>query len=169
MARIRDEEEWARRCVRLALGRVHVSHHDDGSSPGMHDIEIVHPDGRRGAVEVTAAADRESIELWNLINGGGRWVEPNLVGGWVVSLSPQARAKPLRAELPALLRTLEHAGVHQVRPEMWGDVPFHEATRSLGISHLSQGETAYPGSIYVTIESEESGGVVPQTGDVLAE
>ena len=61
----------ARRRISNAL-RVRVQH-DDGFQPGMHDLEVTYPDKLSAAVEVTAAADAQSIELWNLVKGGDRW------------------------------------------------------------------------------------------------
>jgi hypothetical protein len=70
------------------------------------------PTGTAGAVEIVAAADADSIELWKLINGRGegeRWLVNGLQGGWLVTLDPSARAKRLlRKELPALLSELEN-------------------------------------------------------------
>ena len=91
--------------------RVPLLQHDDGSRPGMHDLDIVYSDGQYGAVEATAAADAASIELWNLMNGGGRWIEDKVAGGWMVSVQPHACARPLRQELPHFLARLERLGV----------------------------------------------------------
>ncbi len=171
MSRIRGEEEWARQCLAAALRGARVKRHDDGSSTGMFDLEILYEDGRRGAVEVTAAADSESIELWNLLNGDdGRWIEPDLKGGWIVALYPSARAKRIKVELPRLLKQLEREGVREVRTLVGRSGLLEEAAAQLGISHLLQSGTEYPGSIYPTIElpDEKSGGVVAETGDALA-
>ncbi len=98
-----------------ALG-LPVVQHDDGSSEGMHDLEVLY-DGETAAVEVTSAADGESIALWNLMNGRNeRWVVDELQGGWMVSLEPSARAKRLKTELPRLLRELEISGLTELRP-----------------------------------------------------
>jgi hypothetical protein len=73
MARLRGEEAWARAIISAELG-LPVEEHDDGSSPGMYDLRI-DPKGRSGAVEVTACADPEATETWNLINRRGEvWV-----------------------------------------------------------------------------------------------
>ena len=81
----------------------------------MHDLTILYEDGTQAAVEVTAAADPESISLWKLLNEGeGRWTEPDLAGGWAVSFTPTARAKRILGELPALLQRLEAAGIDQL-------------------------------------------------------
>jgi hypothetical protein len=168
---MRGEEEWARRCISAALGGVEVRHQDDGSRPGMHDLDIAYTEGPPGGVEITAAADAAEIELWNLLNGRGRWIEPSLVGGWMVELLPRARATRLRAELPAFLRELEGAGIREVRVEEWLPGPFDDAARVLGVTHVFQGGTDSPGSIYPRIHQplEKSGGFVAPTGDALAE
>lgn len=106
---LRPEEQWARSVISRALG-VPVVQHDDGSLPGMHDLDITYGDRPPRAVEVTAAADGEAIALWNLLNGQDeRWVEPALAGGWLVSLLPTARAKRVRKELVVLRDVPRHA------------------------------------------------------------
>lgn len=149
-----------------------VSRHDDGLLPGMFDLEINYPDGRRGAVEVTAAADAPAIELWNLVNGvDERWIDPHLVGGWFAVLTPSARAKRIKSELPRLLRELEAMGVREVRSSHRRVGPFEDSVADLGIEQLIQGGTDFPGSIYLTVEqdAERTGGWVPTSGDPLAE
>jgi hypothetical protein len=136
----------------------------------MHDLEISYVDRPSGAVEVTAAADPESIELWNLVNRGDRWTVPDLVGGWFVDVSPQARGRRLMAELPALLKQLEQARYRKVSFDRLRPGPFDNAAAALGITGLSQGGTKYSGSIYITLglASEKSGGLVGDIGDPLA-
>lgn len=156
--------------ISQALG-IPVEQHDDGSRPGMHDLDIVYDDVTRAAVEVTAAADAASIELWNLMNGAHRrWQVEGLKGGWMVSLDPLARANRLRNELPSLLMQLERLEIRQLRPRRHRDGPFDAVGRDLGIVHASQGDTDYPGSIYVTLSllHERSGGFVSESGDALA-
>jgi hypothetical protein len=121
----------------------------------------------RGAAEITAAADAESIELWNLINGQGRWIEPAIVGGWVMHLFPDARVRRIRAELPGILATLEATGIRQLH--LHPDEPFAQVLSTLGIARLRQGPTDFPGSIYPNIELplERTAGYVPDTGDPL--
>jgi len=167
---LRPEEEWARRSVQSALGLL-VCQHDDGSSPGMHDLDIRYADGTRGAVEVTAAADGDSIALWNLMNGGGgRWIAPELAGGWMVALLPTARAKRLRDELPALLSTLERQGVSELRTVSWRRPhPLEGRALDLGVAHAHQSGTDFPASIYITLElpDERTGGMVAATADAV--
>lgn len=135
----------------------------------MHDLDIVEGD-ENGAVEVTSAADPESIQLWKLLNDGQRWIEPQLNGGWMVGLTPTARAKRIRDELPALLATLEGLGVPGLRVLDSRGHPLVDVADDLGIVSLWQSGTDYPGSIYITIElpTERSGGMVDESGDHLA-
>jgi hypothetical protein len=163
----RREEAWANACISSALG-AEVQHHDDGSGPSMHDLEIAHADGSRAAIEVTTAADPAPTELWNLI--GGRWILPGIAGGWTIGVRPQARASTLRSRLPTLLRVLESQGVQRVWPA-WTPGPCDGVAASLGIAHLLRGPTAFPGSVYPTIDEgpEKTGGFVAQSGNPLAE
>ncbi len=156
--------------IQVALG-VPVRTHDDGSMPGMHDLRIVYPDRPSGAVEVTAAADPDAIALWKLVNGSGeRWIEPELIGGWMVELNPTARAKRLRSALPGLLRVLESQGLGSLRPRGHPSTANEDFARDLGVRGLHQSGTQYPGSIYVTLHlpAERSGGWVADNGDALA-
>ena len=170
MKALRPEEEWARRMMTHALG-VPVLQHDDGSLVRMHDLDVVY-DGESAAVEVTSAADGESIALWNLMNGRNeRWVVDELQGGWMVSLEPSARAKRLKAELPRLLGELEASDLTELRPRR-ASVRGHlaEMARELGVASAGQSGTDFPGSIYITIKlpTERAGGFVADTGDALA-
>jgi hypothetical protein len=150
-----------------ALG-VPVDQHDDGSEDSMHDLSIRYEDGSAGAVEITAAADGESIALWKLMNNRDeRWIERDLVGGWAVGLLPSARAKDLRRALPGLLRDLEQRGIRTLEL----DLDARALAESLGVVSARQHGTSFPGSIYITIDppSDRSGGAVPSTGDCLTE
>jgi hypothetical protein len=112
MAPLRPNEEWARVAIEAATG-VPVTQHDDGSEPAMHDLEIHFP-GAPAAVEVTGAVDERAAELWNVANRSGRWIAPDLVGGWFVYVDPygwRPRDARLHRDLPAFLRDLEELGV----------------------------------------------------------
>jgi hypothetical protein len=172
MVKDRHEELWAAACIEAAIPGVRARRHDDGSRPGMHDLDLYRGAIRFGACEVTAAADTEAIELWNLVNGGGRWIEPELRGGWMLSLSPTCRVKKLKAGLPGLLRALESQGVKEAeRARPHGAGQFARVLNDLGIVRAHQGPTSFPGSVYFTIDlpTDRSGGWVQETGDALAE
>jgi hypothetical protein len=164
MPEMRGEELWVGACVEAALPGVQVVQHDDGSRPSMYDLDLLRGGAPFAAMEVTAAADAESIELWNIVNGSDeRWIEPNLLGGWLVTLTPRARAKRLKKELPSLLRTLENAAEGPER---------HAAADRLfdmEVVSANRSATKFPGSIYVTLQRdpERTGGGVPLTGDGL--
>jgi hypothetical protein len=153
-----------------ALG-VPVEQHDDGSRPGMHDLDIMYPDRPTAAAEVTAAADSMLTEQWNLMNDGGRWQVATLTGGWLVSVEPEARVRRLRRDLPEFLRSLEEAGIRNFRVGSLYPNAFEEAAKRLKVVDAFQGGTDFPGSIYLIPELplERVAGNVAETGDALAE
>lgn len=149
-----------------------VEQHDDGSKPSMYDIKITYPDSSTGAVEVTAAADAQQLELWRVVGGGGRqWIEPDLTGGWVVRILPSTRGKNLLRQLPGFARDPEHLGVRVLRGDGSSSDRLAARAGQFGVVELQQGPTAHPGSIYVMPPDkplEETGGFSPVTGDPLA-
>ncbi len=172
MTELRGEEKVVAATIAATLG-LRVEQHDDGSRPGMHDLNIMTAEGGPAAVEVTAAADPDSIQLWKLVNGRDeRWTVPNLQGGWMLHLRPTARAMRLLSELPAFLEELEGKGVTEIpsqrrRQEM--PESMEGRARVLGIVSGNQSGTDFPGSIYLTIERspERTGGVVDSTGSAV--
>jgi hypothetical protein len=170
MARLRGEEAWAQAMISAELG-LPVEKHDDGSSPGMYDLRI-DPKGRWGAVEVTAYADPESTETWNLMNGSKEvWVVDGLSGGWLVTVLPSCRVRQLKAELPTLLRRLEATGITSLDLANWPTSAWLEPlTERLGIASAHQEGTSQPGSVYLTLElaSERVGALVSTNGDAIA-
>jgi len=164
MPNLRPEEEWVRRALEAALGAP-VVQHDDGSMPGMHDPDIVRS-GRRDAVEVTAAADAAAIELWRLVNDSDdTWTVEASAGGWMVWLRPDARAKRILAELPAVLLEMERQGEREFRADWRPSLLSSSSSRQLlelKVTSARQGGTSRPGSVYLSIElpPERSGGVV---------
>lgn len=169
---LRPEEEWAKLIIEAHL-RVPLMGHDDGSAQGMYDLAISYSGHRLGAVEVTAAADSETTEFWNLANGsGGRWQAQEIKGGWAVECERTARVRRLRRDLPRLLASFEAQGVSSFGRHPWsGGNPFAGFARELGIKRAFQGGTDFPGSIYLTVElpPERSGGMVAESGDAAAE
>lgn len=172
MSELRAEEKIVAATIMATLG-LKVAQHDDGKQPGMHDLNIMTADGGSAAVEVTAAADPDRIELWKLVNGqDDRWTVPDLEGSWLLALEPTARAKRLLNELPAFLRQLEGHGVTEIAQQRrWQEVPepVAERARALGIVSAHQSGTDFPGSIYLTIEQphERTGGLVDSTGSAI--
>ncbi|WP_344874549.1 hypothetical protein [Nonomuraea antimicrobica] len=170
MGKLRPEERWLLACIRAALPGMNVRQYDDGSKPGMHDLNLFSQDGALwGAVEVSAAADGDCIELWKLVNGQGRRIYSSLLGGWFLILRPSTRVKPLLQALPALLTDWEQRGVREFSRWDNSDPTFARAFK-LGIVGANQSGTEFPGSVYFTIDlpRDKAGGFVADTGDALA-
>jgi len=168
MGKTRGEEYWVSRCIENALPRVSVSIHDDGTKSGMYDLDLLRDGSRFGACEITAAADRDLIELWNLVNGGeGFWTLDGVVGGWILTLAPSARVQVLKKRLPGVLSLLENQGIFDV--SSCGRSPVMPILRDIGIVRASKVATGHAGRVYFTIELpfEKSGGFVPKDGDQL--
>ncbi len=98
-----DAGEDAASAVIRAHPGVPVRRHDDQSKPGMHDLEIAYPDGRRGAVEVTAAEDQRLAAGWGALAKQPVLRDERLSRGWLVVLLPNASVNTARALLPDLL------------------------------------------------------------------
>jgi len=172
MTELRVEEKVVAATITTTLG-LKVEQHDDGQQPSMHDLNIISVDGRPAAVEVTAAADPDSIQLWQLVNGRGEWrTVKDLQGGWMLTLEPTARAKRLLTELPAFLRELEGQGVTEIRSHRRRlELPesIEGRARTLGIVSANQSSTNFAGSIYFSIEQpcDRAGGAVDSTGSAV--
>ncbi len=169
MVKLRLEEAWAAACIEEALPEVEVRQFDNNVGAAMHDLDLYRDGSLEGACEVTAAADRHSIELWKLVNGNGRHIEKDLDGGWGLTLEMSCRWKELEPALKPFLRDLELRGVTRIGE--FDDAPdVREAASRLGIHHGMQSNTAYPGSVYFSINlpSVRQSGAVPDTGDELS-
>ncbi len=149
---LRPDEEWARQLIELELSAC-AKQHDDGSQPGMFDLTVDLADGGTAAVEVTSAADPQSIALWKLVNADDdRWIDKRLRGRWTVHVRPGTSAKRLRAELPRLLEELEQRGIRGLLPRHRVADRLSAAGADLGVTRASQFGTDFDGSIYVSIE-----------------
>lgn len=142
---LRPEEEWARAVIAATL-RLDVVQHDDGSVDGMHDLDVYDGGVRTAVVEVTAAADGQVLALWKLVNPpGGRWIEPSLAGGWIVTLRTDARAKRLQRELPALLEQFETEGIRTTDTDwLRPGEPLRQRLERLGVVSVGQSGTNFP-------------------------
>jgi hypothetical protein len=134
----------------------------------MHDLEIVYPGRPPAAVEVTAAADAQLIELWNVINGREeRLIYDDLQGGWLAVLMRSARARDVLQRLPILLRELERRGVRRVDPQTPPSTQDEADVAALGIESIAQSSTDFPGSVYFTVGGHTT--FVPRVGNAVAE
>lgn len=90
-----------------------VVQHDDGTKPGMHDLDIRYPVGRRGAVEVTAAEDESLAADYGALRGHALLRDERLTRGWLAVVRQGADVNRLRKTLPDVLHRLEQAGVFE--------------------------------------------------------
>lgn len=173
MTKLRPDELLAAACIESALPGIVATQRDCNSGHRIYDLDLIRDASIFGAVEVTAAADRDSVELWNVVHErDGRWIVPSLAGGWKISLYPSARVKKLRDGLPILLAELEGQGITEIGSDYChrGD-PYRSQAERLGIALAYQAGTDFPGSIYFTIKLpiDRVAGFVADTGDALAE
>ena len=92
---------------------------------------------------------------------------PDIAGGWLASIQTTARWRDIQDQLPPLLEVLEGQGINGAEPETWWQPgPHDDALRALGILHLMQSGTDYPGSVYPIIDQglDRTAGVVPNDG-----
>ena len=138
----------------------------------MHDLDMIWPgDGLLGAMEISICGDPDLIKLWSAINNSGaRWIEPSLVGGWLITVDVDAKIKTLRVKLPAILAALESQqfGSRLDRDDIELHMP---EVAALGVVSLAQSATDFAGSIYVmpSIEHSISAGFVPSNSNAVAE
>ena len=113
MVKLRDDELWAAASVQAALLGVTVGQHDDNTASGMHDLDLSIGGGRTfGAMEITAAVDPTLIQGQKVLDRrGGRWIAPELAGGWAIDVRSESRLNRLFQELPPLLQTMEQGGL----------------------------------------------------------
>jgi hypothetical protein len=137
----------------------------------MHDLDLSIGGGRTfGAMEITAAVDPMLIQGQKVLDRrDGRWIEPELAGGWAIHVRADARLDRLSRELPPLLQAMEQGGfasLDQVLPD-----ELLAKLAELGVTRTYQSSTSFPGSIYPMIEIPPArlGGFVASTGDALSD
>lgn len=82
-----------------------------GAPPGTHDFDLVLPDGRTIAVEVTSATDPKAKEFCEVV-AKARWRAPTLTRSWLLGQTG-TNVRALRKQVEPLLRQLENAEVWQ--------------------------------------------------------
>jgi hypothetical protein len=172
MPPLRADEEWARIAIEAATG-VPVTQHDDGSKPAMHDLDLQVPGQAPAAVEVSGAVDELAADLWNVANRNGRWIAPDLAGGWFVYVDPYARRRRgtlLHRDLPRFLRELEELGVTEYPAATVEASRLEPSAAQLHVVRARQNRTDYRGSIYVQPElpADQWTGFVQPNGDAIA-
>ncbi|HYB27956.1 MAG TPA: hypothetical protein VEF89_15165 [Solirubrobacteraceae bacterium] len=117
------EELAAADVVADAVGGHWESRDGEGDPPGMHDFDVILPDGRCIALEVTSAIDGAVVALSDAAFGREgrqqRWPAPALTNDWIVTI-PQRRvrvADMMSAMLP-ILEVFEEHGHADVDPHV---------------------------------------------------
>jgi hypothetical protein len=107
-------------------------------------------------------------EFWNVVNGRGRWIESDLVGGWFVLAKPNARQ--LKRQLPPFLRSLERAGLSAF-PSYRAEPSANVVDPPRGVVRASQNGTDFPGSIYAQpdLPNEQIAAFMSDTSDAVAD
>ncbi len=117
------EELAAANVVAGALCGRWESRDGEGDPPGMHDFDVILPDGRRIALEVTSAIDAAAVALSDAAFGREgrqqRWPAPGLVNDWIVTIPqrPVRVAEMMSAMLP-ILEVFEEHGHADVDPHI---------------------------------------------------
>jgi hypothetical protein len=151
---LRPPEEWARQLIERTLGMT-VRQHDDGSKPGMYDLDIISENTVIGAVEVTAAVEAEATAYWRAADHGEPWSDARIAGAWTVHTSPRASVRELRRRLPDLLVKFQDAGIQSYdAPEEWDRRPPDTDAAALGVTSALHGPTDFPGRIYLMPPSD---------------
>jgi hypothetical protein len=83
-----------------------------GAPPGTHDFDLVLPDGRTIAVEVTSATDPAAEAFWRAVTKAS-WRAPTLKRSWLLDVQTGTNVRAMRRRVEPLLRQLENAGVWQ--------------------------------------------------------
>jgi hypothetical protein len=95
----------------------------EGDPPGMHDFDVILPDGRRIALEVTSAIDGAVVALSDAAFGREgrqqRWPAPGLENDWIVTIPqrPVRVAQMMNAMLP-IVKSFEDHGHADVDPHI---------------------------------------------------
>jgi hypothetical protein len=96
---------------------IKVNETDDGTRPGMHDLELVRDGMAVACVEVTSTILGDIAALRNELRQRGRRIPaPELRGTWELLLGRDARVKKFekdRGTLVAILREFEETGTAQ--------------------------------------------------------
>jgi len=154
VTKLRPPEEWARQLMERTLGTT-VRQHDDGSRPGMYDLDILRHNTVIGAVEVTAAVEPEATAYWRAADHGEPWRDDRIKGAWSVHTTPRASVRDLRRRLPDLLVKFQEAGIRSYdAPEEWDPRLPDPGAAALGVTSALNGPSESPGRIYLMPPSE---------------
>jgi hypothetical protein len=117
------EELAAADLVAIALGGRWESRDGEDDPPGMHDFDVILPDGRRIALEVTSAINGSVLALSDAAFGREerqqRWAAPGLADDWIVTIPqrPVRVGEMMSAMLP-IVKAFEVHGHADVDPHI---------------------------------------------------
>jgi len=117
------EELAAADVIADALGGRWESRDGEDAPPGMHDFDVILPDGRCIALEVTSAIDGAVVALSDAAFGREgrqqRWPAPDLANDWILTIPqrPVRVAEMMSAMLP-ILEAFEEHGDADVDPHI---------------------------------------------------
>jgi hypothetical protein len=117
------EELAAADLVAIALGGRWESRDGEDDPPGMHDFDVILPDGRRIALEVTSAINGSVLALSDAAFGREerqqRWAAPGLANDWIVTIPqrPVRVGEMMSAMLP-IVKAFEVHGHADVDPHI---------------------------------------------------
>jgi hypothetical protein len=117
------EELAAADVVAGALGGHWESRDAAGDPPGMHDFDVMLPDGRCIALEVTSAIDGAVVALSHAAFGTEarqqHWPAPRLANDWIVTIPRrQVRVAEMMRAMLAILEAFEEHGHADVDPHV---------------------------------------------------
>jgi hypothetical protein len=162
MAKLREEEERARRVVEHHLGRP-VEIHDDRTGPSMFDLRVGPADAPAIAIEVTGAVDPSWMATWKEAEKRSGLV-PDVVGAWTVIVHPSANLTRVTAGLPSLLGAVTALGIDTLHDvNVCPDPELRARINGLGIraAYLLPGLS--DGKIHYTLDGD--GGAVDSLGE----
>jgi hypothetical protein len=151
------EEESAGTIVAQQVGGKLVALDVLGAPDATHDLDVLLPDGRRIALEVTSAGD-EAVEALRREALGRVWEAPTLAHHWWIGLpiDGRIRVRDLMSEVIPHLEVLERHAVERVgglaRADRWSPAEVHQepaaaagAVLRLGVSHATRLGPPKPG------------------------
>jgi hypothetical protein len=161
-------EQHAQRIIERETQR-RVVLHDDGSASGLYDLRIGDAASPEVAIECVGALDPIRTETWNIGPAQGP-ISTALRGDWSVELHPNARIKPIFAQIESLLRECEENHLLGFLPIDWSLRRANQALYSaLGRLRIESIHCFRPnGSGEVHLDMTGIGGVVNTRGDEVA-
>jgi hypothetical protein len=117
------EELAAADVVAGALGGRWESRDGEDDPPGMHDFDVILPDGRCIALEVTSAIDGAVVALSDAAFGREgrqqRWPAPGLTNDWILTIpQPPVRVAEMMSAMLPILQAFEEHGHADVDPHI---------------------------------------------------